>query len=79
MDYIVVQFSHPLRQIDISQYKSVNELVLEQVNKVNELCERLNKKWFGKSKIVKENYPDNYVPILYKIKNIFQWMKDILI
>lgn len=74
VDYIVVQFSHPLRQVDISQYKSVDELVLEQVNKVNKLCERLNKKWFGISwinetaKIVKENYPDNYVPILYKDK-----------
>jgi len=74
VDYIVVQFSHPLRQVDISKYKSVNELVLEQVNKVNELCGRLNKKWFGISwidetaKIIKENYPDNHVPILYKDK-----------
>jgi len=38
------------------------------------LCERLNKKWFGISwidetaKIIKENYPDNHVPILYKDK-----------
>ena len=91
IDYIVVQFSSPLRQVNVSKYKSIDDLILEQVSKVDELCKSLNAKWFGiswldeVSKIIKENYSDNFVPILHNDKEYLsmdeknQEIEDLLI
>ena len=76
VDYVVVQFSHPLRSYnrDISNYTSVDDLILDQVKKVDEECKVWNTKWLGiswldeVSKVIKEKYPNNFVPILHKDK-----------
>jgi lysophospholipase L1-like esterase len=84
IDYLVIQFSNPVRRSeDHPSFDSIEDLYYEQIEPINVICQHLNIKWLGISwldefgKYLKNNYPKNHVPILYKNKSwdSFDYMK----
>ena len=74
---VVIQFSSPTRRIeDDVNYKkdSVENIIENQIYQIDMRCQQLNISWYGLSWfkemgiILKQNYPDNFIPILYKGK-----------
>lgn len=92
VDYIVVQFTDSMRDIDLDGCVERGEnpdIVLKEhckntIKNLNHVCEEQNIKWFGFSwrddigSILEEDYKNNYIPILYNGKeyNNFNILRD---
>jgi len=78
IDYLIVQFSAPLRSLDnksdFLDGMSIDEFMDYQIERIDDECNRQNIKWFGISwfkeigDILKDKYPQNFIPIYYKNK-----------
>lgn len=77
IDYIVVQFSSPIRSIlqgTEPKLQTIEEQIHLQVSRISDFCKDFGVKWIGISwqneigDILKINYPKNYTPIQYKNK-----------
>lgn len=69
---IIIQFSAPTRAIPIEDtFDSIDQLIRTQINRVSQKCEQLSINWYAFSwykemgDILKNEYPKNYIPILY--------------
>lgn len=74
---LVVQFSEPSRSLQYEYDESlgsIDDQIKNQAIRIDEFCKRANIPWLGVSwqpeigNFLKEEYPDNYIPIIYKEK-----------
>lgn len=72
---IVIQFSEPSRSIlngDEPKFDTMDEQIEFQVKRIANILDEINVDWLGISwmpeigKILREKYPKNFVPIIYK-------------
>ena len=79
IDCIIVQFSAPTRTLEngtdrLDDFNNINEFLNFQINRIDQFCKTRKIKWFGISwftemgDVLKERYPDNFIPILYNDK-----------
>ena len=77
VDYHIFQYTNPTRNIDdVNNVDNVDELCYHQIERVNKCIDKYSSdsKWLAFSwteeigEILKERYPDNFIPIIYKNK-----------
>jgi len=80
VDYHIIQFTNPARDLDHDRYtnepskiEGIEELCRSQIEKIKvEVSTWPDNKWLGLSwfneigKILKEEFPDNFIPIIHK-------------
>lgn len=75
--FVVIQFTEPSRSIlngDEPKFDTIEEHFDFQVERIDELLKSYNVEWLGISwmpeigKILKDKYPNNFVPVKYKDK-----------
>tara|TARA_R110000824_G_scaffold210784_4_gene396659 strand:+ start:302 stop:1021 length:720 start_codon:yes stop_codon:yes gene_type:complete len=96
-DYHIIQFTNPARDLDHDEYtndldtlkRSVYDLCYHQIERMKKEIDVYgpDSKWLGLSwydemgEILKEKYPDNFIPIIYKDKEYvsFQDLNELTI
>lgn len=90
IDFIVIQFSAPTRSLisdNSDNFSSVDEYMEYTIDRVAEILNRNNFKWFGISwfeemgEILEKKYSENHVPIIYKGKKYksFDFQKNMIL
>lgn len=69
---VIIQFSAPARSISLEDnFNDIDSLIRHQINRISQKCEEMKLDWYAFSwfketgDILKNEYPKNYIPILY--------------
>ena len=75
VDYHIFQFTNPGRNTDdVNSVNNIDDLCYHQIDRLKKIVDKTHGKWLGFSwydeigEILKEEFPGNFIPIVYKDK-----------